>query len=83
MGLSLIPGELKFFDMFDQVADILRRAAERFFALISEFDRLGERAYEIRQEQGTCADLTQRVVAAVDESNRVHDEDDSHERSSG
>lgn len=68
MGLSLIPRELKFFDMFDQASDIMRRAADKLLALVSEFDRLGERAYEIRQDERACSDLTQRVVAAVDAS---------------
>ena len=68
MGFSLIPREVKFFDLFDQAAEILRRAAERFFALVSSFDRLEERAYELRQDESACSELTQRVVAEVGES---------------
>jgi uncharacterized protein Yka (UPF0111/DUF47 family) len=68
MALSLIPRELKFFDMFDEAADLLRRAAERLLALVSDFDRLGERAYEIRQDESACQEWTQRLVAAIDES---------------
>lgn len=68
MGFSLIPRELKFFDLFDQTSDILRRTAEKFFALVSEFDRIDEREYEIRQEQNACNEIAQRTIAAVDES---------------
>lgn len=68
MRLSLIPRQVKFFDLFDQLADILHRTADKHFALVSEFDRLGERAYEIRQEENACNEVTERTVTAVDES---------------
>lgn len=68
MGFSLIPRQLKFFDLFDQTSDIVRRAAEKFYGLVSQFDRVGERCYEIREDQNACHEITRRTVTAVDES---------------
>jgi uncharacterized protein Yka (UPF0111/DUF47 family) len=68
MAFSLIPRELKFFDLFDEAAAILTRASERFRALLGQFDRLAERAYEIREDENACAGVVERLRAAVGES---------------
>lgn len=39
MAFSLIPREMKFFDMFDEAAAILTRAADRFLDMLTNFDR--------------------------------------------
>ena len=39
MAFSLIPREMKFFDMFDEAAAILTRASDRFLDMLSHFDR--------------------------------------------
>ena len=64
----LVPREMKFFDMFDEVAAILSRAAEKFVALVTNFDRLAERSYELRQEEHACDDVVGRIIKALDTS---------------
>jgi len=68
MRFSLMPREEKFFDMFDEVAAILSRAAEKFVALVTNFDRLAERSYELRQEEHACDDVVGRIIKALDTS---------------
>jgi uncharacterized protein Yka (UPF0111/DUF47 family) len=64
----LIPREMKFFDMFDQVALILIRASDKFLAMVTQFDRLAERSYELRQEERACDDLVEQIITALDQS---------------
>jgi len=68
MRFSLLPREEKFFDMFDEVAAILSRAAEKFVGLVTNFDRLAERSYELRQEEHACDDVVGRIIKALDRS---------------
>src|SRR5438477_6974889 len=39
MAFSLIPKEMKFFDMFDEAAAIITRASEIFLDMLTNFDR--------------------------------------------
>ncbi|OAI51147.1 hypothetical protein AYO44_17270 [Planctomycetaceae bacterium SCGC AG-212-F19] len=66
MRFSLIPREMKFFDMFDQVAIILTRASEKFLTMLTQFDRLAEHSYELRQEEHACDDVVQQIIQALD-----------------
>jgi predicted phosphate transport protein (TIGR00153 family) len=68
MRFSLIPREMKFFDMFDEAASILTRASEKFLGLVTHFDRLAERSYELRQEEHACDDVVGRIIKALDRS---------------
>jgi uncharacterized protein Yka (UPF0111/DUF47 family) len=68
MRFSLIPREMKFFDMFDEVAAILTRASGKFVDMVSKFDRLAERGYELRQEEHACDDVVARIIKALDTS---------------
>src|SRR5437868_232573 len=68
MRFSLLPREMKFFDLFDEVAVILTRASARFLAMVTEWDRLGERSYELRQEEHACDEVVERVIKALDRS---------------
>jgi uncharacterized protein Yka (UPF0111/DUF47 family) len=68
MRFSLIPREFKFFDMFDEVAVILNRASDKFLDLVTKYDRLAERGYEIRQDEHACDDVVGRIIKALDRS---------------
>jgi predicted phosphate transport protein (TIGR00153 family) len=68
MRFSLLPREMKFFDLFDEVATILNRAAGKFVAMVTEFNRLAERSYELRQEEHTCDEVIGRIIQALDQS---------------
>ena len=79
MRFSLIPREMKFFDMFDEVAVILIRASEKFAQMVAQFDRLAERSYELRQEERACDDVVARIIKALDRSFVTpFDRDDIH-----
>ena len=66
MGFRLIPREEKFFDMFDEASVILNRAAERFLALVTQFDRLAERSQEIKEDEHACDKVIGRIIEALD-----------------
>jgi uncharacterized protein len=68
MRFSLIPREMKFFDMFDEAAAVLIRASEKFLAMVTHFDRLAERSYEMRQEEHALDDIVGRIIKALDRS---------------
>src|SRR5438128_1500180 len=68
MRFSLLPREMKFFDLFDEVATILNRAAGKFVAMVTDFNRLAERSYELRQEEHACDEVISRIIEALDQS---------------
>jgi uncharacterized protein Yka (UPF0111/DUF47 family) len=47
MAFSLIPKEMKFFDLFDEAAAIVARASEKFLDMLTAFDR-GPNGYRMR-----------------------------------
>ncbi|HTU18192.1 MAG TPA: DUF47 family protein [Gemmataceae bacterium] len=65
MAFSLIPREEKFFDMFDEASAVLNRAAEKFLAMIKQFDRLPERGAEIKAEEHACDEVIERIIQAL------------------
>jgi predicted phosphate transport protein (TIGR00153 family) len=68
MRFSLIPRATKFFDMFDEAAALLTRAAGKFLALVTAFDRLKERSAELKQEEHACDEVIGRIITALDQT---------------
>src|SRR4051812_26467057 len=68
MRFSLIPREMKFFDMFDEAAGLLTRASDKFLALVTEFDRLKERCAELKQEERACDEVVGKIITSLDQS---------------
>ena len=68
MRFSFIPREMKFFDMFDEVAAILTRASEKFVDMVTKFDRLAERSYELRQDEHAGDEMVGQIIKALDTS---------------
>jgi predicted phosphate transport protein (TIGR00153 family) len=73
MRFSLIPREEKFFDMFDEVAAILTRAAGKFLEMVKNYDskdhdRLEAQANEIKFEEHVADDAVERIIRALDQS---------------
>jgi predicted phosphate transport protein (TIGR00153 family) len=66
MRFSLIPREVKFFDMFDEACVILTRAAGKFLTMVTQFDRLAERSADIRQEEHACDAVVGRIITSLD-----------------
>src|SRR5581483_8268214 len=68
MGFRLIPREEKFFDLFDESVGIIVRASEAFLQMIHQFDRLAERAKEIKELEHAGDLVTERIYRALDRS---------------
>jgi uncharacterized protein len=68
MRFSLIPRELKFFDMFDEAASTLTRAANKFLDMLTFFDNLHARSEELKREETACDTLVEHIIKALDRS---------------
>jgi uncharacterized protein Yka (UPF0111/DUF47 family) len=68
MRFSLIPREMKFYDMFDEAAVILTRAADKFMSMVTEFNRLAERSEELKAEEHAADEVVGRIIQALDRS---------------
>ncbi|MBV9122796.1 MAG: DUF47 family protein [Planctomycetes bacterium] len=68
MHFSLLPRELKFFDMFDEAGGILTRASDKFLAMMTQFDQLPERSLELKEEEKAGDNMVLRIVKALDRS---------------
>src|SRR5207244_51457 len=68
MRFSLIPREMKFYDMFDEAAVILTRAAGKFMGMVTEFNHLPERSQELKQEEHAEDEVVGRIIKALDRS---------------
>lgn len=68
MRFSLMPREMKFFDMFDEASAIINRGAQKFVDMVTTFDRLAERAYELKQDEHACDEVIGRIIEALDQS---------------
>jgi uncharacterized protein Yka (UPF0111/DUF47 family) len=64
----LMPREEKFFDLFDQAAEILVAASERFLEMLSAFDRLPERAEDLKKAEHSCDLVVEQIIKALDRS---------------
>jgi uncharacterized protein len=68
MGFSLIPREMRFFDLFDEVTAHLVASARQFAEMLKAFDRLEQRARAIQQQEEACDELVAKLVEALDVS---------------
>lgn len=68
MRFSLIPREMRFFDMFDETAVRIHATAEKFLVMITAFDDLHERARVIKEDEEACDILIGKILKALDRS---------------
>jgi len=68
MGFSLIPRDMKFYDMFDEMAATVTRAAGKFLDMVTVFDRVPERCQEIKREEEVADEIVERIIKALDRS---------------
>ena len=68
MRFSLLPREEKFFDMFDDVAATISRAAGKFLDMVTQYDRLQSRGNELRMEEHECDEGVGKIIRALDRS---------------
>jgi predicted phosphate transport protein (TIGR00153 family) len=65
MRISWIPREQKFFDMFDETAGIVVKAAEMFCDLVEHFDHRERRVNELRELEHQCDMSVERILKAL------------------
>src|SRR5262245_58170973 len=68
MRFSLIPREMKFFDLFDDVAATITRAAAKFLDMLTVFDNLPGRGLELKREEETGDRLVEKILHALDQT---------------
>jgi uncharacterized protein len=66
MRFSLIPREMRFFDMFDETAARLTTAANKFLEMMTVFDKLDIRSHELKREEDACDTSVERIIKALD-----------------
>lgn len=66
MRFSLIPREMRFFDMFDETAARLTLAATKFLEMVTVFDKLEIRSHELKREEDACDSSVERIIKALD-----------------
>jgi uncharacterized protein Yka (UPF0111/DUF47 family) len=68
MRFSLLPREMRFFDMFEEVAATIQNAAVKFLEMVTVFDNLAERAQQIKQDEELCDVQVEKIIKALDRS---------------
>lgn len=66
MRFSLIPREMKFFDMFDEFAAIITGASKKFHEMAVTFDRLDIRSHELKRDEDACDACVEKIIKALD-----------------
>ncbi len=66
MRFSLIPREMKFFDMFEEFTAILTRAAGKFRAMATAFDKLETRSEEMKRAEEAGDATVAKIITALD-----------------
>ena len=66
MRISLIPREMRFFDMFDEASAVMTRAAGKFLDLVTSYDRLPARCNELKHEEATLDNIVGNIIKALD-----------------
>jgi uncharacterized protein Yka (UPF0111/DUF47 family) len=54
MRFSLIPREVRFFDLFDEITAHITGSAQKFVAMLTTFDQLEQRGAELKKEEEAC-----------------------------
>jgi uncharacterized protein len=66
MRFSLIPREMKFFDMFDEFVATLTQASRKFHEMVIAFDKLDIRSHEMKREEDACDACVEKIIKALD-----------------
>src|ERR1051325_5709004 len=66
MRFSLIPHEMRFFDMFDETAASLTLASNKFLEMMTIFDKLDIRSHELKREEDACDTSIEKIIKALD-----------------
>jgi uncharacterized protein len=63
---SIIPRDMKFFDLFDEAADLLVRAGETYVKLLQDYAARDKHVAEIRKIEHAGDDITRRALHRLD-----------------
>lgn len=63
---SIIPRDMKFFDLFEESADLLVRAGEAYVKLLKDYTARDQHVAEIRQLEHAGDDITRRTLHKLD-----------------
>ena len=66
MRFSLIPREMRFFDMFDEFSATLTQAAKKFHEMVTVFDKLEIRSHEMKRDEDACDASVEGIIKALD-----------------
>ncbi len=66
MRFSLIPREMKFFDMYDEFASTITGAGKKFHEMVTSFDRLEIRSHELKRDEDACDASVEKIIKALD-----------------
>ncbi len=68
MRFSLIPKEMKFFDLFNQTTARISSAAAKFVEMVTVFDDLPRRGRQLKNDELECDLLVEKTIKALDRS---------------
>lgn len=63
---SIIPRDMKFFDLFDEAAGLLTRAGDAYVNLLNDYSARDKHVAEIRQIEHAGDDITRRTLRKLD-----------------
>jgi uncharacterized protein Yka (UPF0111/DUF47 family) len=66
MRFSLLPREMKFFDMFDEFGATITSAGKKFHEMVTTFDRLEIRSHELKRDEDACDASVEKIIKALD-----------------
>ena len=62
MGFSLLPKEVKFFDLFDDLSEKIVTAAQYFMVIVEKGDFTDESLMRMRQNESQCDEITHDIM---------------------
>ncbi len=68
MRFSLIPREMRFYDMLEEASVIVSRAAGKFLEMVTVFDKLGERDRDLKYEEVKCYSVIEKIIKSLNVS---------------
>src|SRR4051794_38706784 len=68
MRFSLIPKEMKFFELFNQTTAGISAAAAKFVDMVIKFDELPRRGQDLKNDEDSCDRLVEKTIKALDRS---------------
>jgi predicted phosphate transport protein (TIGR00153 family) len=68
MRFSLIPKEMKFFELFNQTMQRITEGAAKFVEMVTVFDDLPRRGQELKNDEDACDQSVEKIIKALDRS---------------